>query len=187
MQSVKIKNRKKRDNGRDWSKIPRPSGDEGIVGYAFVVGDLLHWGHLNFLRKCKRHCDFLIVGVYTDELAQEYKRKPIFPFWQRIDLVKSLVMVDMVIKVNAGERDQSIPMKRLFNAGWQIKYLFHGTDWSAKKDSDMKSAKEFIESKGGKLIQPPYTKGISTTSILKIVIERYLDIIVEELYKQRKL
>lgn len=179
--------RKKRDNNRDWNKVPKPRGDEGVVGYAFVVGDLLHWGHLNFLRRCKEHCDFLIVGVYTDELTMEYKRKPIFPFWQRIDLIKSLRMVDMVIKVKAGERDQSYPMKRLFNAGWKIEYLFHGTDWKATKDPDLISAKQFIESKDGELIQPPYTKGLSTTSIIKKIIKRYLDLVVEELYKDRKL
>jgi len=179
--------RKKRDNNRDWTKIPKAKGYEGTIGYAFVVGDLLHWGHLNFLRRCKEHCDFLIVGVYTDELAMEYKRKPIFPFWQRIDLIKSLRMVDMVIKVKAGERDQSIPMKRLFDAGWKIKYLFHGTDWNPKKDVDMESAKRFIEMKGGELIQPPYTKGLSTTSIIKRIIKRYLDLVVEELYKKSKL
>lgn len=164
--------RKKRDGNRDWNKVPKPRGNEGVVGYAFVVGDLLHWGHLNFLRRCKRHCDFLVVGVYTDELTMEYKRKPIFPFWQRIDLIGSFKIVDMVIKVKAGERDQSYPMRRLFNAGWKIKYLFHGDDWNPKKDPDMRSAKRFIEERGGKLIQPPYTQGISTTTIIKRIFER---------------
>lgn len=178
--------RKKRDNDRDWTKIPKPRGNEGIIGYAFVVGDLLHWGHLNFLRRCKEHCDFLIVGVYTDELTMEYKRKPIFPFWQRIDLIKSLRVVDMVIKVKAGERNQSYPMQRLWDAGWIIKYLFHGTDWDAKKDMDMKASKEWIEKHGGELSQPPYTKGISTTIIIKRIIDRYEDVIQQETLNSRK-
>ena len=50
------------------------------VGYAFVVGDLLHYGHLNFLKECNKHCDFLIVGIYTDKLTETYKRRPIIPF-----------------------------------------------------------------------------------------------------------
>jgi len=158
---------------RDWNKIPKPSGNEGIVGYTFVVGDLFHYGHLNHLRKCRRYCDFLIVGVYTDELTMEYKRKPIFPFRERIELIKALKLVDMVVKVNAGERDQTYPMKRLVEAGWKLKILFHANDWDAKKDKDLVSAKNYIESIGGELIQPPYTKGVSTTQIIKKIGDRY--------------
>lgn len=79
----------------------------------------------------------------------------------------------MVVKVNVGERDQTYPMKRLVEAGWKLKYLFHATDWNAKKDKDLISAKKYIESLGGELIQPPYTKGISTTQIIKKIVNRY--------------
>lgn len=138
---------------------------EIIVGYAFVVGDLLHYGHINFLRQCKHHCGFLIVGVFTDELTAQYKRKPIMPYEQRAEIIRELKMVDMVVKVN--KRNQAIPMKRLVKAGWRIKYLFHGTDWKPEKDKDLKAAKEYIESIGGELIQPPYTRGVNTTSIIE--------------------
>jgi len=164
---------KKHKTSRDWNKIPKPSGDEGVVGYTFVVADLLHFGHLNFLRRCKKHCDFLIVGVYTDELTMEYKRKPIMPFWQRIELVKALRIVDLVVKVNAGERDQSYPLKRLVKAGWMINVFLHADDWKTSVDPDFKSAVEYVEGIGGRLIQPPYTKGPSTTQIIKRVVNRY--------------
>lgn len=150
--------------------VSKPKGNEGIIGYAFVVGDLLHYGHMNFLRQCKLYCDFLIIGVFTDELTMQYKRKPVIPFKQRMETIKGLRMVDMTIKVN--KRDQTYPMKRLAEAGWKIKYLFHGTDWSPEKDQDLKSAKEYIESIGGKLIQPPYTEGISTSLIIEKILRR---------------
>ena len=91
------------------------------TGYAFVVGDLLHYGHLHFLKQCKKHCDFLIVGVYTDELTESYKRRPVIPFVERIALIQSLKPVDMVVTV----QDRScIPMlKELSRQGWIIKYL----------------------------------------------------------------
>jgi len=154
-------------------EIPTPKGNEGIVGYAFVVGDLLHFGHVNFLRQCKKYCDYLIVGVYKDELAMEYKRKPIIPYEERLEIVKELKTVDLVIPVYAGERDQSIPLKRLAKKGWKIKYVFHGTDWDPKTDKDLLSTKKYIESIGGELIQPPYTKGVSTTLIIEKIIRRY--------------
>ena len=61
-----------------------------------MVGDLLHYGHLRFLRKCRHHYDYLIVGVYTDELTMTYKRKPIIPFKERIEMVGALRIVDEV-------------------------------------------------------------------------------------------
>lgn len=135
------------------------------VGYAFVVGDLLHFGHLNFFRQCKKYCDFLIVGVYTDKLTMTYKRKPIIPFEQRIELIKNLKQVGMVVKVES--KDCTFMLKKLTNAGWKISYLFHGDDWKKVK------GEEYIKSTGGKLVLLPYTKGISTTLIIKKIKRRY--------------
>ena len=146
---------------------------EKNVGYAFVVGDLLHYGHLHFLRECKKHCDFLIVGVYTDELTETYKRRPIIPFEERIELIQDLKVVDLVVIVH--NRSCVTMLKRLNEEGWKIKYLFHGTDWNPKKDKDMKVSKEFIESLGGKLIQPKYFYGRTTTNIINEIIKRYKD------------
>ena len=53
-------------------------------GYTTGVFDLFHIGHLNILKKAKEQCDFLIVGVSTDELVESYKHKtPIVPYDER--------------------------------------------------------------------------------------------------------
>lgn len=140
------------------------------VGYAFVVADLLHVGHLRFLRKCKEYCDFLIVGVYTDKLTATYKRKPIIPFEERIELVKALKPVDMVAKVQ--NRDCSPMLRKLSGQGWKISYLFHGDDWSVENDEDLRKSKECIESLGGKLILTPYHHGQSSTKIIQKIQNR---------------
>jgi len=67
-----------------------------IIGYAYVVADLLHVGHLNFLEKCKDQCDELWVGVLTDGACKEKKPKPIIPFDERMIMVRSLKCVDHV-------------------------------------------------------------------------------------------
>lgn len=149
----------------DWVVIPKPKGNEGIVGYAFVVADLLHIGHLTFLESCKKYCDYLIVGVYTDELTMKYKRSPIIPFEQRIVMVNSLKVVNMVIEVN--NKDTTPMLKKLIEVGWKINYLFHGDDWKYV------AGKDYIESIGGKLILIPYTKGVNTTLIINKIRRRY--------------
>ena len=145
--------------------------EEMIVGYAFVVGDLLHYGHIHFLRECKKHCDFLIVGVYTDALAETYKRRPIIPFEERIELIKELRSVDKVVTVH--NRDCTPMLKKLTDEGWKISYLFHGDDWSPETDEDLRKSKDFIESIGGELIQPKYYEGRTTTSIIEEVLRRH--------------
>lgn len=141
-----------------------------IIGYAFVVGDLLHYGHLRFFRKCKKHCEYLIVGVYTDELTMTYKQKPIIPFEERIEMVGALRIVDEVRKVEY--KDATPMLKRLTKEGYNVKYLFHGTDWQEVLGTD------YIESTGGRLIQPPYGPTeddeiiwLNTTGIIKKIKE----------------
>jgi len=138
-----------------------------IIGYAFVVADLLHIGHLRFLQECKRHCDYLVVGVYTDELTETYKRKPVIPFWERIQLVKALSCVDEARKVTS--KDATPMLKQLVNEGYDVRILFHGDDW---KPEDV-LGKRYIESIGGKLVQPPYYRRRSTTRIIEKIKEKY--------------
>ena len=58
-----------------------------IVGYTTGVFDLFHIGHLNILRKAREQCDFLIVGVSTDELVESYKHKrPIICYEERAEI-----------------------------------------------------------------------------------------------------
>lgn len=137
------------------------------VGYAFVVCDILHFGHLYFLRGCKKHCDFLIVGVYTDELTETYKRRPLIPFAERIELIKELKIVDMVVTVH--NKDCTPMLKKLTEEGWKISHLFHSTDWMPEEIE----GKNYIESIGGTLIQPEFYEDRSTTSIIKEILRRH--------------
>jgi len=69
-----------------------------IIGYTSGVFDLFHIGHLNILRNSKSMCDHLIVGVSTDELVYEYKKKwPIIPFLERVEILRHIRYVDTTI------------------------------------------------------------------------------------------
>lgn len=69
-----------------------------MIGYTAGVWDLFHAGHLNLLRQARAHCDFLIVGVTTDELAEQVKdERPIVSFLERMAIVQSMRYVDHVV------------------------------------------------------------------------------------------
>ena len=60
--------------------------------------DIFHYGHLNILQRTKELCDYLVVGVSTDELIKKEKGKlPVIPFEERMKVVKAIKYVDEVI------------------------------------------------------------------------------------------
>lgn len=133
------------------------------IGYTTGVFDLFHIGHLNILKKAKEQCDFLIVGVSTDELVKEYKNKiPIIPFQERIEIVKSIRFVDKVVPQLSMDKYVAWE-KEHFNV------IFHGDDW---KNSDMYNEIENkLRAVGVDFVYFPYTKGTSST-ILKEAINK---------------
>ena len=131
----------------------------GVVGYTTGVFDLFHIGHLNLLKKAKANCDRLIVGVSTDELVKEYKgKKPVLPFSERIEIVRSIKYVDEVVKQESMDK---------YEAWGKLKYnvLFHGDDW--KGSQLYLEIEKKLEAVGVKMIYFPYTKGVSSTILSK--------------------
>ncbi len=68
-----------------------------IIVYAYVVGDIIHKGHIEALKNAKALGDKLIVGVLTDTAVQEKKPQPTIGFEERFDIVRSLSFVDCVV------------------------------------------------------------------------------------------
>ncbi|MCL2035500.1 MAG: adenylyltransferase/cytidyltransferase family protein, partial [Oscillospiraceae bacterium] len=65
-----------------------------MIGYTSGVFDLFHIGHLNLLKNAKGMCDKLVVGVTTDNLSLYKGKKPLIPFEDRIEIVRSIKYVD---------------------------------------------------------------------------------------------
>jgi rfaE bifunctional protein nucleotidyltransferase chain/domain len=122
--------------------------------YTSVVGDLFHVGHLRLLERAKALGDYLIVGVITDKGVAEYKRKPVIPYKQRARIIKALRCVDKVLIQH--HRDGSPNIKR-----FKPDILTRGND------SFLKEEVECIKKVGGRYKPLSYTKGISTTEIIK--------------------
>jgi glycerol-3-phosphate cytidylyltransferase len=132
-----------------------------IIGYTTGVFDLFHIGHLNILKRAKKMCDELIVGVTTDELTEKRKgRKPIIPFEERVEILESIRYVNLVV-----------PQKEIneLNDQEQLEFdiIFKGSDW--KESERWKKLVEEFKKRNVEVIFLPYTKTTSSTVIRKVL------------------
>lgn len=130
-----------------------------IIGYTTGVFDMFHIGHLNILRHAKEKCDYLIVGISTDECVNSYKNHfPVIPYEQRAAIVKAIKYVDEVVP-------QTTMDKLVFLKKHHFDIMFHGDEW---KDTDLYNhyEEEFLKY-GARIEYLPHTEGISTSLIRK--------------------
>lgn len=116
--------------------------------------DLFHIGHLNILKRLKERGDHLIVGVSTDEFNAIKGKKPIVPFEQRIEIVRSIRYVDEAIP------EDNWAQKRLDIEKYGVNVFGIGDDWRGKFD-DLEDKVE--------VIYLPRTSGISTTEMKRVL------------------
>ena len=126
-----------------------------VIGYTTGVYDMFHIGHLNILKRAKEQCDYLIVGVSTDELVLQDKHKtPIISFAERCAIVEAIKYVDQVVPQSD---------KNKFGA-WK-KYHFHkmfvGSDW--KGTPQWKTFEQQFAPVGVQIVYLDHTDGISST------------------------
>lgn len=149
----KISERMKKMAEKEENGTPKPYR----IGYVPGVFDLFHTGHLNLLERCKSRCEYLIVGVLTDELVEFYKgSRTIISYEDRARVIGALRIVDEVIPVDFSNTDK-------LDAWNQLHYDCHfsGDDhlhhWN--------DVWEELKKRGSNMEFFPYTQGISSTQI----------------------
>ena len=126
-----------------------------IIGYTTGVFDMFHIGHLNILRRAKEQCDYLIVGVTTDELCYKRKQKyPIIDEKDRMAIVEAIRYVDKVVP--QADMDKIRPVKE-----YGVNVVFVGSDWKGS-ESWNNYEKEFVK-EGCSVVYLSHTDGISST------------------------
>ncbi len=130
--------------------------DGKIIGYTTGVYDLFHIGHLNLLRKAKAQCDYLIVGVSTDELVSYKHKHAVIPFEERKQIVGAIRYVDEV--VTQENMDKLAAWKK-----YHFNVMFVGDDW--KGTDKWNKIESELAAVGVKVVYFPYTKGTSSTLI----------------------
>jgi ethanolamine-phosphate cytidylyltransferase len=130
--------------------------------YVDMVGDLFHAGHVSLLREARRHGDWLVVGVLSDDTAASYKRRPIMTLAERVAVIESCRYVDEVIE------GAPLQVTEEFLTEHGITTVVHGDDLSPE-------GAEFVygpAAAAGKLTYVRRTAGISTTQLIQRVLDR---------------
>jgi glycerol-3-phosphate cytidylyltransferase len=132
------------------------------VGYTQGVYDMFHIGHLNLLNHAKEYCDYLVVGVNSDKLVEEYKKKKtVINERERAQIVANIKAVDKVIIVNTLDKEE-ILKKIKFDA------VFIGDDW--KGSPRWNATEEAMKKYGVDVVYLKHTENISST-ILRVLDE----------------
>ncbi len=125
------------------------------IVYVGMTADILHHGHINILEEAAKHGE-VVVGLLTDRAVAEYKRQPYLDFEHRKKILEQLKSVHRVI---AQEQWDYAPTLQ------QLKpdVMVHGDDWQHGNYRLMRErALEAMAEWGGKVIEIPYTEGVSS-------------------------
>jgi rfaE bifunctional protein nucleotidyltransferase chain/domain len=122
------------------------------------VFDLLHPGHVRYLREARALGDLLIIGLNADESVRRNKgpNRPINPETERAELLSALECVDAVVIF---AEDTPAEIIRLV----QPDILVKGADWAA----DAIVGRDTVEGRGGRVVRIPVEQGYSTTSLVE--------------------
>jgi rfaE bifunctional protein nucleotidyltransferase chain/domain len=127
------------------------------IAFTNGVFDLLHPGHLRYLRAARAEGDLLIVGVNSDRSARANKGpgRPVTPEAERAEILAALAAVDAVVVF-----DEETPAEIV--RALQPDILVKGADWPA----DQIVGRDTVEARGGRVVLVPVEAGHSTTAIL---------------------
>jgi len=128
------------------------------VGFTNGCFDILHRGHVDYLRKARGCCDILVVGLNSDSSVKAIKGegRPLNPQEARLDVLSVCEPVDYVTVF-----EESTPEKLIIKLDPDV--IFKGGDW---KESDIVGA-DHVKAKGGEVRVIPYLEGYSTTRLIE--------------------
>lgn len=136
------------------------------IGYIAGVFDLFHLGHVNLLRRAKEQCDYLIVGIVSDEQIINGKgTKPYMSFEERREIVASCRYVDEAVGIPVDRPDTE--------DAWRIHKFdvqFSGSDY--ENDPKWIAKREFLRERGSDLVFFPYTQSVSSTKLKEKIREQ---------------
>jgi len=128
------------------------------VGFTNGCFDVLHAGHVDFLKRCRREASLLVVGLNSDASVRSLgkdDRRPINRFEHRAAVLSALECVDYVVGF-----EEPVPLALIQKVKPDV--LIKGEDWARKGVV----GREFVESNGGRVVLLPLVEGLSTTNLI---------------------
>lgn len=133
------------------------------IAYCGMCADIIHVGHINIIKEAnKLDCDKVIIGLLTDGAICSYKSPPYMIYEDRKIIVENIIGVDTIIPQHTLDYTDNILLLK-------PRYVVHGDDWL---DGIQKLIRDKVNNLvnlyGGKIIDIPYTKNISSSYIKNI-------------------
>ena len=131
-----------------------------------MAADLFHYGHINILLKAKKY-GTVIVGLMTDNGIKRYKkRKPLIKFSNRKKILSQIKCIDKIIPIDGLKYVE-------YSKFYKFDYFVHGTDWKKNIQSNVRLRLiKTMKKWNGKVLEFPYTKGISSSKLKKLLYEK---------------
>ena len=126
------------------------------------VFDLLHRGHVEYLEDAAALGDRLLVGVNSDESVRRLKgpQRPLVPAAERVELLEALACVDLAVIF-----EDDTPEWLIREVAPDV--LTKGGDWPIERIV----GREFVESRGGRVVSMPLREGLSTSTLIRRIVE----------------
>lgn len=141
----------------------KDDGKKYNIGYVAGVFDLFHIGHLNLFKRAKQQCNYLIVGVVSDEqVMQDKMTTPYIPFEERLEIVKACKYVDKAVKIPIKYPTTEDAFRR-----YRFDVQFSGSDYA--DDPIWLAKKVFLQQHGSDMVFFPYTETTSSTEIKDVI------------------
>lgn len=132
--------------------------------YVAMSADIIHHGHLNVIESA-RQLGRVIIGLHTDEVITEYWRSPLLSYDERQKIVENIKGVSEVIPQVTFDQ---VPNLNLIRPD----YVVHGDDWKEGLQKNLRQRViDALKIWNGKLVEVPYTDGISISKIDKALSE----------------
>ena len=122
-----------------------------------MVADLFHFGHVRYLEQARALGDYLVVGIHSDATVASYKRSPVMSMEERSASVRGCRFVDEVVT------DAPLVITRKWIEAHRIDLVVHGDDF----DTALAGRLYGIPMAMGIFQTVPYTRGISTTDLIR--------------------
>lgn len=132
--------------------------------YVGMCADVIHHGHINILKEAGKLGE-VTVGLLTDEAIASYKRVPLLTYDQRKIIIENIKGVVRVIPQHTLDYVPNLTELR-------PDYVVHGNDWKTGVQQKIRgSVIEALKQWGGKLVEPEYTEGVSSTQLMRDILQ----------------